>query len=523
MYRSSTGDLGFYDEPPRRGPPGPGSSSAGGGGGGERWDRDRFERMRGGGGGGGGRDEHDHYRFTEHDRFPGGHRDVDFHKDIDRRGPRVAERERFYEDERFDRPSRRRPELFEEPTPSEVANRALAPYRRKSIVEKDVVDLPVRRPTRPQYIRRQSSLDTFDRRPLPRYSEYERRDYDRREYDQREYDRESEWRPPKNTPIPLPIRERRRSPSRPAFRDDDFEEIRYNDREREPRGGEREEYREVEVRRSKSRRARSRSRAARSIAATSVRSSSSSSFEEVEPIRANVGRKGKTRLPKRLAKKQAIIELGYPFEEEDDFIIVKRALEKDHIDEIIKISENYKEERTTYVYEETKEIIEAAPPPPPPPPPMSEIFAPPPPPSVHHHTTTIVAPPPPPPPAPQSVHYAQSVRSMSPPRHEMYEERIEESNHIGGPLTVLVPEERREEHRLVHRVDHRDYRSERDIKEEIRALEAERRMLKYERETDYEVIERRDPRREVIRVEKDRKVRRKADPRAVAVMMATLT
>ena len=50
-------------------------------------------------------------------------------------------------------------------------------------------------------------------------------------------------------------------------------------------------------------------------------------------------------------------------------------------------------------------------------------------------------------------------------------------------------------------------RSERDIKEEIRQLESERRMLKYEREGDYEVIERREPRREVIRVDKDRKGR----------------
>jgi hypothetical protein len=50
-------------------------------------------------------------------------------------------------------------------------------------------------------------------------------------------------------------------------------------------------------------------------------------------------------------------------------------------------------------------------------------------------------------------------------------------------------------------------RSERDIKEEIRMLESERRMLKYEREGEYEVIERREPRREVIRVDKDRKGR----------------
>lgn len=281
MYRASTGDLSYIDDGPIRG---------------ERWDRDRFERMRGGRG----RNEHDHYRFSEHERYPGGHRDIDFHEDYDRRGPRVAERERFHEDDvRFERP-RRRTELFDEPTPSEVANRALAPYRRKSIVEKDI-DISVRRPARPQFIRRQSSLDTFDRRPLPRYGDYEK----------------EEWRPPTNVPIPLPIRERRRSPPQ-RFRDDDFEEVRYRDYERDGRRGraEEEEYREVEVKRSKSRRARSRSRAARSIAATSVRSSSTSSFEEVEPVRAKFGRKGKTRMPKRLVKRQAVIDLGYPFEEE---------------------------------------------------------------------------------------------------------------------------------------------------------------------------------------------------------------
>jgi len=116
----------------------------------------------------------------------------------------------------------------------------------------------------------------------------------------------------------------------------------------------------------------------------------------------------------------------------------------------------------------------------------------------------MAAPPPPPPPPPQSVHYAQSVRTASPPRHEVYEEHIEESNHIGGPLTVLVPERERET-RIIHR--ERDIRTERDIKDEIRALEEERRLLKYEREGDYEIIERREPRREVIRVDKDRKGR----------------
>lgn len=301
MYRASTGDLSYIDDHPGRG--------AGG-----RWDRDRFERMRGARGGGGpGRDDFEHYRFQKHEQYPGMHRDIDIHRDVDRRGPRVAERERYHEEEDFGRPSRRRHEIFDEPTPSEVANRALAPYRgrRKSVVGEEI-DISIKRPARPGYIRRQSSLDTFDRRPLPRYHEHER----------------EEWRPPTNVPIPLPIRERRRSPPRRLYDDDYDDEFRYREyerererereRDREPRGRPREEYREVEIRREKStRRARSRSRAARSIAATSVRSSSSSSFEEVQaPVQQPVGRKGRTRMPKRLVKKQAIIELGYPFEEE---------------------------------------------------------------------------------------------------------------------------------------------------------------------------------------------------------------
>ena len=277
-FRSSAGDLGFHDEPPRRGP--------------ERWDRDKFERFSRRGGPA---EERESFRFEEHDRFgPGrGRRDVEVDERIDRRGPRtrVEERERLSEEDHVERSRRRPSEFLDEPTASEVANRALAPYRRKSIVEKDF-DPPSRRPARPQYIRRQSSLDTFDRKPFTRYGDQERDD----------------WKPPTNVPIPLPIRERRRSPSRRQYREDDFEEIRYRDVE--PR----EEYREVEVRREKSTRRRSLSRTSRR-GAPSVRSSTSS-FEEVSPAREPHGKRGKTRMPKRLVRKQAVIELGYPFEEE---------------------------------------------------------------------------------------------------------------------------------------------------------------------------------------------------------------
>jgi hypothetical protein len=74
-------------------------------------------------------------------------------------------------------------------------------------------------------------------------------------------------------------------------------------------------------------------------------SSSSSSFEEIAPAPEThkIGKKGKTRMPKRLAHKKAVAELGIPFEEEDDFLIIQRALAKENIDEIIEKSKIYKE------------------------------------------------------------------------------------------------------------------------------------------------------------------------------------
>jgi hypothetical protein len=71
-----------------------------------------------------------------------------------------------------------------------------------------------------------------------------------------------------------------------------------------------------------------------------------------------------------------------------------------------------------------------------------------------------------------------------------------------GPATSFLPSERQ----LVRR-EPREVRTEREIREEIRSLEEERQLLKYERGEDYEVYERRDPRREVVRVDRDRKGR----------------
>jgi hypothetical protein len=165
--------------------------------------------------------------------------------------------------------------------------------------------------------------------------------------------------------------------------------------------------------------------------------------------------------------------------------------------------------------------LEVLPPPPPasvaPPPP------PPPPPASHHpgetiiKTTTTILEGDPPPPPPGTVRAHSPARSVASHRthrshHTHGPEIVEErrfSEEIGGPL-MLVDRGRQSEH---------------EIRREIKALEAERRALKLEREADerryqaalirdgdYEVIERVDtierPRdRSVVRVEKDRKGR----------------
>ncbi|KAK1700768.1 hypothetical protein BDP55DRAFT_644109 [Colletotrichum godetiae] len=53
-------------------------------------------------------------------------------------------------------------------------------------------------------------------------------------------------------------------------------------------------------------------------------------------------KKGKTRIPIRLVSKRALIDLGYPFIEEGNTIIVLKALGQNNIDELLKASEEYK-------------------------------------------------------------------------------------------------------------------------------------------------------------------------------------
>jgi len=236
--------------------------------------------------------------------------------------------------------------------------------------------------------------------------------------------------------------------------------------------------------------------------------SSESSFEEVKKEKNVVGKKGRTKLPKRLAHKAAIIEMGYPFEEEENFIIVQRALQKDHIDEIITKSKTYTAETKTYKFteekkaekkEEKKEEARPAPPPAAPAPPVVKPPGPLPPPGG-------VLPPPPPPGLPDAEVVKTTkttTRVVEPPV----------GHHHHQDLAVMVPERHRN--------------SEADIRREIALLERERQMLKYERDQDdWEFVEKRP--RDVVRVEKDRKVytRKRSvppDPKLIAMAMATLS
>ncbi|KAA8577013.1 hypothetical protein EYC84_007029 [Monilinia fructicola] len=290
---------------------------------------------------------------------------------------------------------------------------------------------PRRAGGRPAFLRRQSSLDTFDRKPLVKYERERERERERDEYGPPA--RRPDVRPPPLTPVPLPRARGLPPPRRYAERD--YDEIKvaepdfYGDEDFRAYP---ERIREREIvrrrRRSHDRRGsherrshRSHSKESRSTATRSVRSESVSSSDSGTTIsvRSEFPKKGKTRMPARLVSKKAIIDLDYPFEEEGDTIIIQKALGRENIDEVIKLSEDYKaaeklemsggRSEAGTVVEERTEVFTIPPPPPSvhaPPPPPSVHHTPPPPPSVHH-----VPPPPPsvhyaPPPPPESVHYA---------------------------------------------------------------------------------------------------------------------
>lgn len=242
--------------------------------GGERWDRDRFDAYSRG------------PPVVERERYE----EIDYYssprREPERGTPRRVE-ERYYYDEkdRHDMPyrSRREPARYYDDEGSTYEG-ALVPVHSRD--EERGIEVDIRRrehdryspaPLRPQFVRRQSSLDTFDRKPMPRYGDRVREEV-----------------------IPIPAAPRRRSPPRyrspPRF-EREVEEVRVSEPEyygdEEFRG-----YREREI---------SRVRHNRDYIVEE---------EKEEIIEPEFPKRGKTKMPMRLVNKQAIITLGYPFEEE---------------------------------------------------------------------------------------------------------------------------------------------------------------------------------------------------------------
>jgi hypothetical protein len=287
-YRSSASDVSF------------------GGRGGTRWDTERFAM------------ERDRARFEERfeerdtrvsrDGFGGRTRERSVDEIYERRGPRP-------EDDRYEK------RHYHDDEPRLEPERAFGRGRGQSItIEKerdqyyDESSPPLRRvpPARPGFLRRQSSLDTFDRKPLTRYVEREIRD---------DYGPPARYRdplpPPTLTPIPLP-RTRGLPPPRRYEKEyyDDIQVAEQDYYSEEPYRTYPEVVREREViRKRRSSRDSRRSHSVRgSVRSSSV--SSSSSEETIISVKNEFPKKGKTRMPGKLVNKKAIADLGYPFEED---------------------------------------------------------------------------------------------------------------------------------------------------------------------------------------------------------------
>ena len=182
-------------------------------------------------------------------------------------------------------------------------------YERRVVMERDRERDDYRAPPRPGMQRRQSSLDTYDRRPLRGFPDRAREEYPPPA--RREDIRRDDFRAPPYVDIPLPrreavrYREDRYPEDIPQERTYEREVIRSRDRRERDRSGSRDSH---TTRTSKSRTHQSDSKTSRS--------SSSSSSHGGTTIVSEYPKKGKTRVPVRLVSKRALIDLGYPYIEE---------------------------------------------------------------------------------------------------------------------------------------------------------------------------------------------------------------
>lgn len=284
---------------------------------GERWDKDRLTYERD--------------RFEERDRYvtrgaPTRERVRDTSVDerfVERRAPRPWDDDFVVRERRhYDEKPRRRPS-----PPPELERRI---YFGKERDRESHDPSPARRPAAP--LRRQSSLDTFDRRPAQRL-------YDRDEPRAGPPAARREYRPDPYEPIPLPLPRSRALPPPRMYAERDFEDIKVSEPHRygdDDFHAYPEHVHERELVRTRTRRDRSGSQTSRapsrvpSRAPThhrgrshrgSSRSSSTSSRSSdgggttvtAKSSKSEYPKKGKTRIPIRLISLRAIMELQYPY------------------------------------------------------------------------------------------------------------------------------------------------------------------------------------------------------------------
>ncbi|PYH45125.1 BAR domain-containing protein [Aspergillus saccharolyticus JOP 1030-1] len=228
------------------------------------------------------------------DRYP--HERRERHHRHRSRAPSVLDRpRRFEEDERFEY------RLQEQDRYGPPARRADVVYQDDHLVYSSgpLVAYDRRRAEsplpRPRLLRRQSSLDTFDRIPSRKLDEYYYSDYHS-----------------KSSPSPPPRRGSYHRTREPDY----YEEISIAEGdygEEEYRG-----FRERSVGLPRRSASRFRERV----------------VEEVD-VEKPYPRKGKTRMPRKMVHTTAIRELGYPYEEEGKMVVIQLALSKEQIDEVI--------------------------------------------------------------------------------------------------------------------------------------------------------------------------------------------
>lgn len=212
--------------------------------------------------------------------------------------------------------------------------RQMQPYRNQRDYED--YDAP-RRPARPSFARRQSSLDTYDRKPISRYSGRER---DVRDRDGRERDGDYQER---DVNVSINVQAPPPPPPPPVIEAPRYREYEYKARSPSP---------EVIIRRE------------RETIRQSGRQEIEEDYVEIEVPEVPKRKKGKTRMPKRLVHKSALNRMQFPYEEEvcptrliligrllipvqENFYVVLYALQKEEIDEVIKLSEGYFDDSTS--------------------------------------------------------------------------------------------------------------------------------------------------------------------------------